>query len=329
MVTGQDLANSKEAERIGKVLQEHPKVADRLIDGFIGDDLSRASHIANKGRTSRKEIRGEVQEKNAARLRAAAKKILDDPKPPFEIITGDFRKVLKNYEADSVDVLLTDFPFYFDNTDLAKPLAVHAKRILKKDCGVLAVMLGVCTFDKFFVPLCKNIGKKFPFRGVIAYLMPAGKTPQVFTKAWNPTWNPVCVFGKNTEFVHCDVIQSEPIDKWYQKEQQDVGGFKKLMELLIHPVKVKDNKLPNPGKRCLDITCGTGTSLIAAMFASSGPHYMTGIEIDPVRAETARSRCKVAWDLLKQCEGDGDRALEALKLYEKNLAEKERLKEAA
>lgn len=228
----------------------HPDLLRRVSTGEM--NLSVAHRTLEQ--RHREEIRPKTPGKTQARIECC-----------------DFRKFLPTLH--NVDLILCDPPYGKEFIPLFGELGRLASECLASN-GVLAVMTG-----QFFVPeYLAAIGKHIPYRWVISYLLPTGRSPLFLARKAAAFWKPIWIFqrGRPTTWIRKDVIEAGELRKDHHEWQQDVDGFKAVIEMVS-----------KPGDLVADVFMGTGTTGVAAL--SCGRRF-AGCDIDPKVIRIARKR---------------------------------------
>lgn len=209
----------------------------------------------------------------------------------FTVLACDFRELTKRLPrvVGAADLVLVDIPYQKPWLNLAPAMSEFAKCVLKPD-GIFATMVGRIWLNV----LMRDLSKCIPFRWNFAYILPAGKTARIRSRAQaNPFFKEVLIFqsgrGKR-RFISKDLIYAGPIDqqlKGIHPHAQDVEGFRQMVELLSLP-----------GDLVLDCCCGTGTTGVACLTAPSGLRRFVGCDIKPEYADYARNRVFAEWEKL-------------------------------
>jgi 16S rRNA G966 N2-methylase RsmD len=217
----------------------------------------RPSRAARKARGARAERERQAKAKVAV------------PPPSCDLRLGDFREVLADIPAGSVDVVLTDPPYPAEFLPLWDDLGAFAARVLRPG-GLLVAMSGQLHLPAVMALL----GDHLPYRWVIAYMTP-GQGPAIHARNIENHWKPVLVYGGTERWLH-DVVRSDAPDKVHHDWGQSESGMAELLRLVADPGQVI----------CDPFTGGGTTGAVALAYGCS----FIGAEIDQTAYETALVR---------------------------------------
>lgn len=197
------------------------------------------------------------------------------PNGTLDVRLGDFRTVLADLPAGSVDAVITDPPYGRESLELWSDLAEHAAKWLKPG-GLLAAISG----QMYLPEVIARLGQHLDWWWEMDYQTP-GDAVRVFPRRVNSQRKPVPVCRNGAGPLppwFGDVARSGPGrgDKKSHPWAQSESG----MADLVRAVTV-------PGDLIVDPFTGTGTTGAAAL--ALGRRF-TGAEINPVDYETARGR---------------------------------------
>lgn len=227
-----------------------------------------------KGRTDR--LARDRQAESRRQERASATAEAQARPRRIDLRCGDFREVLADVPAGSVDAIITDPPYGRKWLPSLADLATLADRLLQSD-GVLAVLFGQAWLPQAFNALCSG-GRQY--RWTACYLT-EGSGYAAHDRSVQSMWKPVLVFGGGRRFG--DVVRNEDSDsaaKANHEWGQGIGGFLQLVEILTEP-----------GHVVCDPMMGAGTTLAAAV--ALGRHAL-GCDLEPEHVATAANRMRVS-----------------------------------
>lgn len=184
---------------------------------------------------------------------------------------GDFREVLADVPAKSLDIILTDPPYPEEFLPLWSDLGAFAAEKLKPQ-GILAAMSG----QVWLPEVIHRLGEHMTYRWTMAYMLPGvtagvqGRRIQAFR------WKPVLIYGSNSRWISTDVAVSEGGDKSFHDWGQSESGMADLLRILAEP-----------GQIVCDPFAGGGTTAVVAL--RFGCPFI-GAELDADHYEQARRR---------------------------------------
>lgn len=284
-------ADRKLEARIGELL---PREQGKRTDLMQPDNL--AGTPAKLSRTERREFRqiAEYQdhpevkpliEQGQSRrrvLRQIAEVKPVEPPPTdadpltgdsWEIRTGDFRQVLADLPAESVDLIVTDPPYPKGDLPLYSDLAELGKRVLKPR-GIMFVWTG-----QIFLPeVIRRLDEHMVYGWAFDLALP-GSNSRIMGRHIIQTWKPVLAYTVGTwpsgEWGDDALVSPERAKTTFEWEQSAAPAIK-LIE-----------RYTPPNALILDPFTGAGSFGVAA--TSSGRRFL-GVELDPARADKAAAR---------------------------------------
>jgi site-specific DNA-methyltransferase (adenine-specific) len=177
----------------------------------------------------------------------------------------------------AVDAVITDPPYGEEYIPLYGTLARLAKEALAAD-GILAVLCGQYHLPRILSEMVAHL----PYRWMVSYLCPGGRSCQIWSQKINTFWKPVLLFGAAPAW-SVDVVRSDTNDnggKRFHKWGQGLGGMAALVRALT-----------KPGQLVCDPFLGGGSVGIAAL--TQGRKF-AGCDLDPNHIKTARRRLRRA-----------------------------------
>lgn len=259
-----DLGYQRPAEKSAILPENQPEIAEYSAPAIPADDYD---PIKDERRKQEKEKK--KQEKIDKR-----QELLDRVDLPIDIsmTTGDFRSVLADMPAESIDLIFTDPPYDEKSIPLYGDLAKLGERVLKPG-GSLITYVGHYAIGKVFDQMENHLR----FWWLIS-VKHSGGAARLIGKNVFVEWKPLLWFVKehrrdDVEWV-ADLIESDVPTKNEHEWQQ---GYKEA--------KYYIDKLTMPGDTILDPFAGSGTTLISAFRLR---RKSIGVEIDEQRANTAR-----------------------------------------
>lgn len=191
----------------------------------------------------------------------------------WEIRTGDFRTILNDLPAESVDLIVTDPPYPKDDLPLYSDLAELAKRVLKPR-GIMFVWTG-----QIFLPeVIGRLGEHMTYGWTFDLALP-GSNSRIMGRHIIQTWKPVLAYTVGTwpsgEWGDDALVSPERTKTTFEWEQSAAPAIK-LIE-----------RYTAPNALVLDPFNGSGSFGIAA--TTTGRRYL-GVELDPSRATKAADR---------------------------------------
>jgi len=168
-----------------------------------------------------------------------------------EVHHGDFRDILSNREAESVDHIITDPPYDADAIKLWAALAEHASRVLKPG-GFLIAYSGKAHLPRIHDVLSEHL--QYHWQGIVTHNGPGAK---IFSRKLRTGYKPILIYSNGDANVQedfvTDVIHGDGREKdkheWQQAEAE-------AAELIDRFTAIDDV--------ILDPMCGSGTVGIAA-----------------------------------------------------------------
>lgn len=277
-----------QADTYDKDWMKHPYY---IANKHLLDDLSVKSLRALR----KKGVIQKMAEKNSLSLRYCQRLLYQERveanKSPaitvteddVEIFAGDIRTGLPQIKDESVDLLYVDPPYDYQSVqELYKHIASVAGRVLV-DGGSCAVMCGGTHLNMAMRELSTDDRLKFNWD--IAYVCPRG-IPLVHSRKVATAVKHILWFvkgGKYTGRIVYDLIQAPPdpenADKSPHIWGQSIAG---TMEVL--------RKLSKDGDTILDVMCGGGSTVIAAL--ELGGRKVIACDIDEEAVKTTRQRVR-------------------------------------
>lgn len=185
----------------------------------------------------------------------------------WEIRTGDFRDVLADLPARSVDAVVTDPPYDTPGLSLYSDLAAFASRVLKPG----RLLVAYC--GKMDLPeLLQRLDEHLQYVWTAAVFLP-GRHSIFRGRMIRGRWRPVALYSAGPyqpQHWIIDTLTAEgvgakgPDDHYWQ---QTVGPFERLIE-----------QVTNRGQLVVDPFVGGGTTGLAAL--ATGRRFL-GCDIDP------------------------------------------------
>jgi hypothetical protein len=205
------------------------------------------------------------------RLKAAAKLGRPDGVDLRECTMEELLSKVRN-----LDAIITAPPYGADAVPLYGELARLAKKALKPD-GILAVMCGLSYVPQIVEVMRRHIS----YRWIMAYMLPAHQSAQVWNRKLNTFWKPVVIFGEEPPQGRWlgDVVRSDMADKLLD-EQQGESGFMRLVE-----------RLTVPDALVCDPFVGVGTTAVACVRLH---RRIVGCDTDKAAVEKARAQAALA-----------------------------------
>jgi 16S rRNA G966 N2-methylase RsmD len=197
------------------------------------------------------------------------------PKSECRLEHCDFRKLLPTLH--DVDLIVIDPPYSRSELPLFEPLAILASKALAPQ-GTLAVMTGQSYLPEYVASLSTHL----EYRWTLCYAMPQGSAPNVWPRKANPFWKPILIYqlkgAKPKQWIKKDIVTAGQLDKNLHPWQQDLDGFRQIIEMLSEP-----------GNLVVDCFLGSGTTALAAMQAEGGRRFV-GCDVDLAAVRGARGR---------------------------------------
>jgi len=197
------------------------------------------------------EIKNLKEEKEKQRRQSERLSSYEDTDESVEIRHGDFRGVLEQEPAESVDHIITDPPYDEDALELWAALGAHAARVLKPG-GFLIAYSGKAHLPQIHDVLSSHL--KYHWQAVVNHAGPGAK---IFSRKLRTGYKPVLIYTNGDpdlqdDFV-TDTIEGGGREKgdhdWQQAESE-------AAELIESFTEVND--------RICDPMCGSGTIGVAA-----------------------------------------------------------------
>lgn len=231
--------------------------SDRALE--TGQEIS-AAGLRRKVKEWQRERRAEEDQSAAQSIGAKS--------DSYELHAADFAELTL---PSLVQAVITDPPYPKKYLGLYDDLSEFAARSLMEG-GSLVAMVNHAHLPE----VLGRLGQHLTYRWTLALLL-KGPRARMFQRKINVGWKPVVCFtrGSYRGPTHTDVIPSGTRQKDRFEWQQNVDGFRQLVEIFSRP-----------GQTICDPMCGVGTTGIAAL--TSGRRFI-GIDID----ETKIASCKV------------------------------------
>jgi ParB/RepB/Spo0J family partition protein len=184
-----------------------------------------------------------------------------------DLRVGDFRDVLADVEAGSVDLILTDPPYPREFLPLFADLSKVAARLLKPG-GLAAVMVG----QSYLPEVYGLLGEALDYHWTIAYLTPGGQAVQLWNRDVQAFWKPVLLYsnGPYAGGWIGDVAQSNvnDNDKRFHEWGQSASGMVDLLDRLSKPNDLICDPFAGGGTTPL-VALGRGRRFIGAELEES------------------------------------------------------------
>jgi len=197
------------------------------------------------------DIKNLKEEREKQRRRSERLSSYEDTGESVEIRRGDFRSVLDQEPAESIDHIVTDPPYDEDALELWAALGAHAARVLKPG-GFLIAYSGKAHLPQIHDLLSSHL--KYHWQAVVNHAGPGAK---IFSRRLRTGYKPVLIYTNGDpdlqdDFV-TDTIEGGGREKgdhdWQQAESE-------AAELIESFTEVND--------RICDPMCGSGTIGVAA-----------------------------------------------------------------
>jgi site-specific DNA-methyltransferase (adenine-specific) len=204
-----------------------------------------------------------------------ARQRMAEAAPATDLIrVGDFRQVLAGLPDESVDLIFTDPPYLTADLPIYGSLGEFAKRVLKPGGSL------VCYSPTYnLLAATDQVRPHLDFWTalVIRHMGPSSQLNHyhIVARCKLLLW-----FIKGHQYEGdwiCNLIDGDPPDKVAHDWQQGEGEASYYIE-----------RMCPPGGLVVDPTCGSGTTVRAALFLG---RRVLGCEIDPDRAKVAAKRC--------------------------------------
>jgi 16S rRNA G966 N2-methylase RsmD len=242
----------------------------KLINEFSHD---LADEVRNGKRTLPVALSEMKRQQRIAELNNVTK--IYDPNKGIEVINDDFYDwCQKNFDKNSVDLIVTDPPYSKDDLHLYEKLAEVAKRVLKpgKFCIVYS--------GQYYLPQVMNKLQKhleYHWMYCLSFKRNGRNYPD---KYLINSWKPVLIYYKGSKCKSVKTSVDFIADSGRQKDlhnfQQNADGFEYLIKAFS-----------NPGDLVLDPMCGTGTSIAVCKKLK---REAVGIDIDEKAIEICKGR---------------------------------------
>lgn len=193
--------------------------------------------------------------------------VTDWTKDGITILKGDFRKRLADLPDGSVDLIVTDPPYPYEDIMLWTDLAKEAKRLLGKR-GILFAMSG----QMFLPEVMGRLEAHLRYGWTFNYRMSEGSQSRIMGRHIIQTWKPLLAYtvGKwpSGEWGKDEVISTARSKERYEWEQQE-GPMQELM-----------HRFSPDGGLIVDPFLGVGTYAVDAK--AVGRRFI-GVEMDEGR----------------------------------------------
>lgn len=206
-------------------------------------ELTSREFLSLAGYLQREQARHERRERAAEE---AAKVKQEDR---IRIIHGDFREVLSDFPADSVDLIFSDLPYGKEHLSLYEDLGRLAQRVLKPG-KVLACYSGQFHFPRVIRALEASLDYLWVSAVVFDAFADSHHSPKI-----RGLWKPVLLFSKGRYQPldwFTDVIKGDGVNKSHHPWEQGIGEA-------IHLI----DGLTDEGDLVVDPCCGSGTGAVA------------------------------------------------------------------
>jgi hypothetical protein len=193
----------------------------------------------------------------------------------IRIIHGDFYEVCKDFEKDSVDLLLTDPPYPIEYIHVWEQLGEIAARVLKPSCFLVAYS-GHMYLDRVMHDLGKHLDFYWPLS-----LLHSGPTQLVNPRNVIAGFKPILLYQKPP----FKKLEGSPLRDVITKDNRDKnfhewGQGELAVEMLM-------NHFSKPNSLVLEPFLGGGTTLLVAKKLK---RRAIGIDIDIECIKTTQSR---------------------------------------
>jgi DNA modification methylase len=173
-----------------------------------------------------------------------------DIAPEFQILTGDFRDVMKGIADESIDAVISDPPYLKEYVPLLPPFAKETARVLKPG-GIALVMYG-----QLYLPdAIKALDEHLEYHWMIAddFSSTGHEMP---SRLIANHWKPILIYkkGEYKRKFNPDIFRGGTKDKTYHVWQQALETFEWQVK-----------RFTNPGDMILDPFLGSGTTMVAAL----------------------------------------------------------------
>jgi 16S rRNA G966 N2-methylase RsmD len=190
----------------------------------------------------------------------------------FQILTGDFREVMKGIADESIDAVITDPPYLKEYVHLLPPFAKETARVLKPG-GIALVMYG-----QLYLPdAIKALDEHLEYHWMIAddFSSTGHEMP---SRMIANHWKPILIYkkGEYKRKFNADIFRGGTKDKTYHVWQQALETFEWQVK-----------RFTNPGDLILDPFLGAGTTMVAAL---KHGRQCIGIDCDPEAINATKLR---------------------------------------
>jgi hypothetical protein len=200
--------------------------------------------------------------------------------PGWEIRTGDFREVLADIPAQSVDAIVTDPPYNLESVGLYSDLSAFAARVLKP--GRLCVAYcGKHALPEYF----ERLGEHLEYMWMAAVLLP-GRHNLFHRKKIFGRWRPVAMFSAGPYEARIPIVDALWAERNGAKDladhpwQQAAEPFERIVEMVTLP-----------GELVVDPFLGSGTTALACV--AIGRRFL-GADTDKGAVALASDRLKTS-----------------------------------
>lgn len=289
--TDKGQARDKAADKIdadvsGRTLEKGKKVKDKADSEDEPEPVREAAKAAWDGLQSGeesfnsayeeiKQAEREVQEQREREQREETRQsAYQNADETVDIRHGDFRDVLADEPAESVDHIVTDPPYDADALELWAALGAHADRVLKSG-GFLVAYSGKAHLPDVHDLLSSHLN--YHWQAIVRHAGPGAK---IFSRKLRTNYKPVLIYTKGEadlqdDFIS-DVIEGGGLEKddhdWQQAESEAAALIEAFTEV---------------NDRICDPMCGSGTIGVAA---DRLDRQCLLIDADRDHVETARGK---------------------------------------
>lgn len=293
-----------ELEELLKIEAENRMLTGKKLDpvqnsaqGKTRDRLAQLAHVSHDTIEKVKKIKAKATPEQKAKLisgqasineifKRVARKDREDAaqqiasqlpeiiNPNCDIRLGDFRQVLSNIPANSIDLIFTDPPYDAQHLDLWLELGKLASRVLKP--GALFVSYSGQTY---LPEVITALGTQLEYIWLGALIIRDGPRLSIFPRHIWATIKPI-LFYAAPPFKPKDWFTDSYIDRNGDKEYHD---WQQTIEAPVYFIEA----LTNPGDIVLDPFLGTGTNALAAL--KLGRRFI-GCEINQAILAMAQNR---------------------------------------
>lgn len=255
---------------------EAPEIIERLDAGDTQAQVAADYGVGQQqvSRIARKERK--QQAKKAERAKAVKK--LGGKK--LGIHHGDFRKIGKIVEDNSVDLIFTDPPYDRESIPLYGALAEFAARVLKPG-GWCITYSGHHILPDVFALMTPHLAYAWMFATLNTHGTATMQPLKLFI-----TWKPILAFYKPPRTVLWKTFRDSLIAAAPEKTEDLITGTANWQQPVMHAEYFIEPMCPMGGI-VVDPMIGNGTTAIAAKHLK---RQCVGFELDKRKAENARAR---------------------------------------